>query len=163
MAFGRAAPPLSKIIFEKYDSDRSGHVDLKELRNIVYHLGHSMNDVELVAAMRTLDKDSSGKITYDEFQAWWRQGPSRFATLQLTEEEEKKLESAISFFKYYDKDMSGELDRKEFEPVFKSLTGAGHQLGSLDDALKTLDKSEDGKISLNEYIGWLFDIGSLKK
>ena len=49
MAFGRAAPPLSKvhkafrrsstywllqIIFEKYDSDRSGHVDLKELRNV---------------------------------------------------------------------------------------------------------------------------------
>lgn len=48
MAFGRA-PPLSKvhkafrrsstyrllqIIFEKYDSDRSGHVDLKELRNV---------------------------------------------------------------------------------------------------------------------------------
>ena len=57
--------------------------------------------------------------------------------------------------------MSGDIDREEFKPVYKSLIKAGYKLGELDQAIATLDESGDGKVSLNEYISWLVRIGSL--
>lgn len=57
--------------------------------------------------------------------------------------------------------MSGDIDREEFRPVYKSLVKAGHKLGTFDQAMATLDESGDGRISLNEYITWLVNIGVL--
>jgi Ca2+-binding EF-hand superfamily protein len=94
-------------------------------------------------------------------QEWWKKGEDRFESLELPEKVEQQWAQAIEFFKYYDKDMSGDIDREEFKPVYKSLIKAGYNLGGLDQAIATLDESGDGKVSLNEYVSWLVKIGSL--
>ncbi|XP_065843021.1 calmodulin-like protein 3 [Oscarella lobularis] len=160
MAFSR--PPLSKLVFKKYDLDESGFIDTKELKKMVYDLGHKMTQTELVAATQILDKNNDGRISYKEFSDWWNSGSDRFSSLELTEEAEQRLTAAIDFFKFYDKDHSGDIDRKEFRAVYDSLKKAGHSLGSFDDALASLDTSGDGLVSLNEYVNWLMRTKALK-
>jgi hypothetical protein len=46
------------------------------------------------------------------FQFWTTEG--RFRSLQLSQEEIEKYQAAIRFFRYYDKDGSGCLDKEEF-------------------------------------------------
>eukprot|EP00118_Oscarella_pearsei_P011837 m.82612 g.82612 ORF g.82612 m.82612 type:complete len:73 (+) comp36302_c0_seq2:289-507(+) len=69
---------------------------------------------------------------------------------------------AIDFFKYYDKDHSGDIDRKEFKAVYDQLKAGGHRLGSFEEAITALDTSGDGLISLNEYVNWLIRTKALK-
>ena len=44
-----------------------------EFRSLVYGSGYYLNDDELAAAVRIVDKDGNGTIEYNEFKAWWSQ------------------------------------------------------------------------------------------
>jgi Ca2+-binding EF-hand superfamily protein len=151
-----------QLVFQKYDTDDSGFIDVGELGKMIYDMGHKLNEVELVAATQQLDKNGDGRISYEEFMSWWSRGEQRFSSLELSERAQKQLAASIDFFKYYDKDRSGTIDRAEFKPVYESLKAAGHQLGTIDQALTALDKSGDGLISLNEYVNWLINSKILK-
>ncbi|XP_062506912.1 uncharacterized protein LOC134183406 isoform X2 [Corticium candelabrum] len=128
---------------------------------MVYDMGYVMSEAELVAAATQLDKNGDGKITYNEFANWWKVGEDRFEALELSERVQAQWAQAIDFFKYYDKDLSGDIDPDEFKPVYKQLLDAGHKLGTLEQAIATLDTNGDHLISLNEYIGWLVKLGAL--
>lgn len=55
-----SAVPLSRRVFDKFDLDRSGSIDIRELRAMVYELGHYMNDAQL------------GTVRSHLFCAWFR-------------------------------------------------------------------------------------------
>ena len=59
-------------IFRRYDTDRNGYIDQRELSYVCEALGMSIGDDELAIAFDAIDTNRSGKISWDEFSAWWR-------------------------------------------------------------------------------------------
>eukprot|EP00756_Hemistasia_phaeocysticola_P066709 Hpha_TRINITY_DN9440_c0_g1::TRINITY_DN9440_c0_g1_i1::g.139121::m.139121 len=57
--------------FEMFDKDKSGKIDLKELRAVSRELNHEMGEEEAAAAMKELDKNGDGTLDWGEFLLWW--------------------------------------------------------------------------------------------
>ena len=63
-----------KVYFDKFDKDKSGSIDLKELYDvwaaIFANLGMTMKPKEkfLNLVLKDYDKDQNGKISYGEFK-----------------------------------------------------------------------------------------------
>ena len=65
-AFGR----LEKIetIFGRYDADRSGDIDMVELRKALADLGLAVDIPQAAQLLADFDADASGRLEYDEFK-----------------------------------------------------------------------------------------------
>merc|ERR1712031_19423 len=57
--------------FDAYDEDRSGYIDVKELKELLEKLGEELSEDELDQAFRELDSDGSGEIEFFEFVEWF--------------------------------------------------------------------------------------------
>jgi len=57
--------------FDAYDEDRSGYIDVKELKELLEKLGEELSEGELDQAFRELDSDGSGEIEFFEFVEWF--------------------------------------------------------------------------------------------
>jgi hypothetical protein len=68
---GGQPAPLSQRMFEKYDADKSGKIDEKEFRHLLYDTGQLLTDTEVKVAMQSMATDGSGQIPYEEFKKWW--------------------------------------------------------------------------------------------
>lgn len=64
-----------KAVFDKYDKDKSGAIDLKELHDLLKDLGADMKDEEVSLAMKSLDKDNNMTCNFDEFVSFWSSDP----------------------------------------------------------------------------------------
>ena len=76
-AVKRSAPPPTERdaqeIFNGFDQDQSGQIDTKELAKLLEALGTEPDDDDVAQAMQRLDKDKSGRISWEEFRVWWAQ------------------------------------------------------------------------------------------
>lgn len=59
-------------LFAALDRDASGALGMRELEQLLSHLGISLRKAELKRGLSRLDRDSDGAITYEEFLPWWR-------------------------------------------------------------------------------------------
>ena len=58
--------------FKKFDRDRSGALDPKEVKAMCTDLSATLTEAQLEAVVFALDKNRDGLITKDEFMAWWK-------------------------------------------------------------------------------------------
>ncbi|AKQ67820.1 Ku domain protein [Myxococcus hansupus] len=58
-------------IFQRYDRDRTGTIDRAEFARLLEALGQNISDEELEIAIDIVDTDRTGKISWNEFRAWW--------------------------------------------------------------------------------------------
>ncbi|AEI65757.1 EF-hand domain-containing protein [Corallococcus macrosporus] len=58
-------------IFQRYDRDRTGTIDRAEFARLLEALGQNISDEELEIAVDIVDTDRTGKISWNEFKAWW--------------------------------------------------------------------------------------------
>ena len=58
-------------IFKVYDRDGSGSIDRAEFTRLLEALGTTPGEEELSIALDVVDANHSGKISWDEFKAWW--------------------------------------------------------------------------------------------
>jgi hypothetical protein len=58
-------------IFRRYDRDNSGSIDREEFAGLLNALGADVSDVELNIGLSEVDANQSGKISWNEFKAWW--------------------------------------------------------------------------------------------
>jgi len=156
---------MSKRVFMKYDKDGGNSIDVKELGNMMYDLGHPLTQSEIEGAAKILDTDGDGSISYEEFKAWWSNGEDRYALLKQVEDPEQPnaqyaewMEKCIDHFKFFDADRNGHLDMEEFSKLYDNLKQHGYPLGTLADAQQALDKDGDSRVDLREYCQWLTDI-----
>lgn len=59
-------------IFGHYDRDEDGLIELPEFARICEASGMTMEEDELATGYAIVDADGDGKISWEEFKAWWR-------------------------------------------------------------------------------------------
>eukprot|EP00753_Platysulcus_tardus_P015827 PLAT5301.1.p1 GENE.PLAT5301.1~~PLAT5301.1.p1 ORF type:complete len:1695 (-),score=549.45 PLAT5301.1:82-5166(-) len=57
--------------FNKYDADRSGFIERRELEALLLDLGGCAKPWMIDDALNDMDTDDSGSISFEEFSAWW--------------------------------------------------------------------------------------------
>jgi Ca2+-binding EF-hand superfamily protein len=154
---GGGAPankPLSRIIFDKFDVDNSGDISINELQAMALQFGVWLSGDALEVAMRTIDSNGDGHITYNEFLNWYRNTPG-FNSLALDDVTLKRRQALASVFTNYDLDKNGILDRNEFASLHAELVRLGVTRKSLENAIEDIDTNSDGVIQFNELANWL--------
>jgi len=151
------AKPMSQRVFEKYDEDKSGTIDAGEFKLLCYDMGHHLNDQEVQLALGAIG--TADKITYADFQTWWKTS-DRFVKLEEAVHD-PKVQQAIAYFQFFDKDKSGTIDQVEFKSLHADLVKNQLTTHDYNSALATLDENNDGVIKFNEYMDWLKSIGAI--
>jgi len=64
---------LCKMAFDKFDLNKSGEIDIRELQQLVWTMGLKMDREDINHYMYQLDKNRNGTISFDEFWSWWQQ------------------------------------------------------------------------------------------
>merc|ERR1719491_1841436 len=60
-----------RAVFDNFDKDKSGKLELSGLKALCTELGGKMTDSQLTSAMTQLDKYGNGKVDFDEFVLFW--------------------------------------------------------------------------------------------
>tara|TARA_B100001142_G_scaffold302454_1_gene329000 strand:- start:129 stop:344 length:216 start_codon:yes stop_codon:yes gene_type:complete len=60
-----------KEVFNRFDRNKNGSIDKKELGNLAIALNNPLSVSELHDFFQNIDTDQSGCITWDEFIAYW--------------------------------------------------------------------------------------------
>ena len=58
-------------VFNTFDCDKSGFIDLQELRNVSAELGVTMTSHDVEAAMQELSPNHRKNCSFDDFRDWW--------------------------------------------------------------------------------------------
>ncbi len=58
-------------VFKSFDRDGSGSIDRGELARLLEALGQTIDEEELAIALDVIDSNSSGRISWAEFESWW--------------------------------------------------------------------------------------------
>ena len=58
-------------IFKTFDRDGSASIDRNELSRLLEALGQEVPEDELSVALEVIDVNHSGRISWEEFKAWW--------------------------------------------------------------------------------------------
>lgn len=147
--FSESVPKIVvQSLFRKYDTDNSGRLQKLELMTLLKDdLG--MDSKQAEAVMMLVDKDGSGAVSFEEFFQWLREGEG----LKNVDNSTRYyyIRKAVDLFKKYDKDASGTIEPNELKELLKSV---GYT-GSVESALKVLDKDGNNKVSFPEFLDWL--------
>jgi len=63
---------LCKEVFDRYDVNKSGEIDVRELQQLTRSMGLSMDRESINNAMFELDRNRNGAISFEEFWTWWQ-------------------------------------------------------------------------------------------
>lgn len=65
-----------RAIFNKYDTDKSGELDLDEFAVFCKDMGEDYTPEQLEIALAEIDEDGNGTIDFEEFYTWWCADPA---------------------------------------------------------------------------------------
>jgi len=162
MAFGGTAKPMSEIVFDRHDKDKSGHIDAAEFQGLCFDMGYAFSPAEIAIALRTLDTDGSGKVEKSEFTQWWKKS-DRWESLKLDDAQMAIRQSAADAFNEFDSKKTGSISTDDFDKFHKMLVEK--KLTNKDKAtcLADLDKNGDKSVQFAEYVEWLGRIGTISQ
>lgn len=61
-----------KKVFDRYDDDRSGFIEINEINQIAKQLGNETKKTEFKKAIMALDINHDNQISFEEFLQWWK-------------------------------------------------------------------------------------------
>eukprot|EP00164_Ancoracysta_twista_P009429 GFYU01013947.1.p1 GENE.GFYU01013947.1~~GFYU01013947.1.p1 ORF type:complete len:560 (+),score=156.75 GFYU01013947.1:55-1734(+) len=67
---GKPSKAQVLTIFQQFDSDRSGSIDSAEFAQLAYAAGEPLTDFQIQEALKTLDANGDGEVTFAEFYDW---------------------------------------------------------------------------------------------
>ena len=72
----------TRKLFEEVDAQKIGALNLELFTIFMEKLGVDLKKNEIVTAFSLIDKDNSGKVTFDEFILWWNEFESNADSLR---------------------------------------------------------------------------------
>ncbi|CAD7922509.1 unnamed protein product [Amoebophrya sp. A120] len=122
-----------KAKFDKYDEDKTGHLDKAEWKKLLVETSHDYLNV--------IDKDHSGHIDFEEFESWHKAAGV---------DEQGGAAELKQKFDQFDADKSNHMDKEEFKKLAEATS---------DDYFKLMDKDNSGHIDFEEFDEWHKKVG----
>lgn len=145
---------ILRSVFNKYDKDKSGYLTIDEFSRLLLRLSKHIKELKGVESRKTaavfslLDKDVDGKLSFEEFRVWWeKQNKYEF----FCGERARNIRKAYQLFSNYTKDSETSLSNSGFNKMMEELGLPKCNDMCFDD----LDLDNDGKLSFEEFCGWL--------
>ena len=131
-----------KEAFDLFDSDKSGEIDVDELKQALKNLGIDAKNQTLANMMADLDKDGSGKIDFDEF--------INMMTAKMSDRDTREdLQKVFRLF-IGDDDKADKIELKHLKKVARELN-ENMTDEELDEMIKRADLDHDNKVSFEEF------------
>lgn len=133
-----------------------GTMTPEQFRLKCYVSGYCLSDDELMEAFAELDKDNSGSVDFIEYFRW-RTKEDRFAHLQHDEEYDNLaayVHQIGDYFRLYDTELQGYLDRSHFEPLYDHLLEHGQVQEDITQVMQKVGTNSNGHVSFNDFIRW---------
>uniref|UniRef100_A0A673V118 Centrin 1 n=2 Tax=Suricata suricatta TaxID=37032 RepID=A0A673V118_SURSU len=127
--------------FDLFDADGSGTIDVKELKVAMRALGFEPRKEEMKKMISEVDKQGTGKISFNDFLA--------VMTQKMTEKDTK--EEILKAFRLFDDDETGKIS-------FKNLKRVAYELGEnltdeeLQEMIDEADRDGDGEVNEEEFL-----------
>ncbi|XP_069049630.1 centrin-1 [Lepisosteus oculatus] len=127
--------------FELFDTDGSGHIDVKELKVAMRALGFEPKKEEIKRMITEIDKEGTGKIDFNEFLA--------VMTQKMAEKDSK--EEILKAFRLFDDDETGKISFRNLKRVAKEL-GENLTDEELQEMIDEADRDGDGEVNEQEFL-----------
>eukprot|EP00927_Polykrikos_kofoidii_P059487 TRINITY_DN54638_c0_g1_i1.p1 TRINITY_DN54638_c0_g1~~TRINITY_DN54638_c0_g1_i1.p1 ORF type:complete len:853 (-),score=201.59 TRINITY_DN54638_c0_g1_i1:33-2591(-) len=131
--------------FEELDQDKSGAIDARELRHLLWDLGYtvSMDTVEQI--VKEVDNDISGEIELDEFEETVALINDRHG---FTKQETADLDD---LFRRYDTEDTGVISASELASIL-GYFGTPTTILQAKAIIKQFDSDDDGTLTRPEFL-----------
>ncbi|KAL9970665.1 hypothetical protein ACROYT_G023075 [Oculina patagonica] len=131
-----------KLVFDVFDTDKSGSIDARELRKAMRALGFKISKESIEDMIADLDIDKSGSIEFDEFLEFIiaRQGDGRDVHNEI-----------VQGFKMFDTDKTGKISLTNLKQVSR-LCGVKLNEQELKEMIQEADKDGDNEIDQEEFV-----------
>ena len=91
-----------QTIFNNFDKDKNGTIELSQLREVAEALGEKIAQDQLTDIVQKLDTNGDGKISLDQFKFWWANG-LKGKLGELVYLKAKSLKMTQAFFSQFEK------------------------------------------------------------
>jgi Ca2+-binding EF-hand superfamily protein len=144
-------------VFKKYDKLNRGYLDLDQFILFLVRLGKHVIELRKVtkssaiAVFSFIDKNSDGKINYEEFSSWWGYNASQRYSY-FTGEKSELLKKSYNLYCEYSTSSfeKNGINIMEFEKMMDEF-----KIEYDEEDFDKLDKDEDGLLSFQEFSLWL--------
>lgn len=127
--------------FDLFDADGSGTIDVKELKVAMRALGFEPRKEEMKRMIADVDKEGTGKISFNDFLA--------VMTQKMAEKDTK--EEILKAFRLFDDDETGKISFKNLKRVAKEL-GENLTDEELQEMIDEADRDGDGEVNEDEFL-----------
>mmetsp|Transcript_21616 Transcript_21616/g.66061 ORF Transcript_21616/g.66061 Transcript_21616/m.66061 type:complete len:689 (-) Transcript_21616:1339-3405(-) len=144
---GAITPQVEDVssIFNLYDADNSGFIDIDEMEQLLLSLGTNLSHAQLERMYRLVDTDGDGKVSKEEFTAWH--------LVETTAEETRHVTPrslAEDLFSLFDQDEDGAITIEQFKEGLDRFN-ANLSLDEVASLVRDLDQDGDGKVNIQEF------------
>lgn len=130
-----------KDAFDLFDTEGTGKIDTKELKVAMRALGFEPKKEEIKKMIADIDKDGSGKLSYEEFL--------NLMTNKMANKDPK--EEILKAFRLFDDDDTGKISFKNIKRVAKEL-GESITDEELQEMIDEADRDGDGEVNQEEFL-----------
>ncbi|XP_051647813.1 centrin-2 isoform X1 [Manacus candei] len=127
--------------FELFHTDGSDSIDVKELKVAMRALGFEPKKEEIKKMISDIDKEGTGKISFDDFLA--------VMTQKMAEKDSK--EEILKAFKLFDDDETGKISFQNLKRVAREL-GENLTDEELQEMIHEADRDGDGEVDEQEFL-----------
>jgi len=150
----------ARNVFQKFDKDSSGTIDLEELKECFRELQVAFTDEEITELHQICDMDESKGIEFKEFIVclslvyilWEPTNPNSKSRIGLPHLE-ATFDTIIDAFRFFDKDGDGYVSKKEIVQALNEASPGGRAADQIGiKRFEEMDFDKNGMISFKEFI-----------
>ena len=138
---------LMNEIFDLYDTDHTGYVDIKDSLKMLAAMGKNLEPEDEDDFLMVADPNKEGIITKQNFL----KGVETLFTIP-----DDYLPEIKEAFEFFDKNNNGKISCKDFKKLLVKLSKE-YTEQEAEELFKTLDLNAEGEININDFINlWKF-------
>ena len=77
---------MRRDVFQAIDSNQNGYLEEEELEEVAAILGFNMSVEDVDKAFAEMDREKKGRVSIDDFTAWWTKSPNSPFRKKLSEQ-----------------------------------------------------------------------------